>query len=179
MKFYFLFLVGLGLTGVKGKAQTTPVSGSVEVQGILATAHNTPFWFRSNQFGSVPLPGSSGAVVGAIHINYDSPRTSLIDWGGSLEVRGDLGTTARATIIEGYGKLRIGIFEAKAGRIKEIMGMVDTALSSGAFAISGNALGIPKVELSIPEYYQLPWLGDMFAFKGNFAYGRVGDLPIQ
>jgi len=59
------------------------------------------------------------------------------------------------------------------------MGLVDTSLSSGAFAISGNALGIPKVELSIPDYYQLPWWGDMFAFKGNFSYGWLGTLPIQ
>jgi len=155
------------------------MDGSVEVQGILATAHNTPFWFRANQFGSVPLPGSSGAVIGALHINYDSPRTRLIDWGGSLEVRGDLGTTGRATLIEGYAKLRLSIFELKAGRIKEIMGLVDTTLSSGAFSISGNALGIPKAEISIPDYFQLPWFGDLFAFKGNFAYGWIGKVPIQ
>jgi len=159
--------------------QRSPIDGSVEVQGILATAHNTPFWFRANQFGSVPLPGSSGAAIAALHINYDSPRTSLIDWGGSLEVRGDLGTTARATLIEGYAKLRVSIFQLKAGRVKEIMGLVDTALSSGAFAISGNALGIPKVEISIPEYFQVPWFRDLFAFKGNFAYGWVGNAPIQ
>lgn len=181
MKVCFLFLVGWGLLCVEGRAQTRPslVDGSVEVQGILATTHNTPFWFRANQFGSVPLPGSSGAIIGAVHINYDSPRTRLIDWGGALEVRGDLGTTAHATLIEGYAKLRVGVFQLKAGRMKDIMGLVDTALSSGAFAISGNALGIPKVEVSIPEYYQLPWWGDMFAFKGNFAYGWVGNAPIQ
>src|SRR5215471_2646776 len=100
MKAYILFFAAWGLLYVEGRAQTRPslVDGSVEVQGVLATAHNTPFWFRANQFGSVPLPGSSGAVIGAVHINYDSPRTRLIDWGGALEVRGDLGTTARATL---------------------------------------------------------------------------------
>lgn len=177
MKFYLTLL--LGLVALESIAQTGPVNGSLEVQGIGATAHNTPFWFRSNQFGSVPLPGSSAAVIGAIHIDYDSPRTRLIDWGASLEVRGDMGEKARATLIEGYAKLRIGIFELKAGRIKEMMGLVDTALSSGALAISGNALGIPKVELSIPNYYQLPWFGELFAFKGNFSQGWVGEIPNQ
>ena len=181
MKNCLLFLVGWGLLCVEGRAQTRPslVDGSVEVQGILATGHNTPFWFRAGQFGSVPLPGSSGAVIGAVHINYDSPLTRLMDWGGGLEVRGDLGATARATLIEGYLKLKVGVFELKAGRMKEIMGLVDTALSSGAFSISGNALGIPKLEVSIPEYYQLPWFKDLFAFKGNFSYGWIGDAPIQ
>jgi hypothetical protein len=181
MKFYFLFIAGLAFSCIGAKAQTEPstISGSVEVQGIYSTPHSTPFWFRANQFGSVPLPGSSGAIIGAVHINYDSPRTSLIDWGGSLEVRADLGSTGRATIIEGYGKVKIGVFELKAGRVKDIMGMVDTTLSSGAFSISGNALGIPKLQLSIPDYYQLHWFGDLFAFKGNAAVGYVGDIPIQ
>ena len=177
MKFLFLFL--LGLIYFKADAQTGPVNGSLEIQGIAGSAHNTPFWFRSNQYGSVPLPGSSAAVIGALHIDYDSPRTRLIDWGGSLEVRGDLGEKARGTLIEGYGKLSLGIFELKAGRIKEIMGLVDTTLSSGAFAISGNAPGIPKVELSIPNFYQLPWWGQLLAFKGNFAQGWIGETPIQ
>jgi len=177
MKFCFTFLLGLIVTG--GMAQTGTLNGSIEVQGIGATAHNTPFWFRSNQFGSVPLPGTSASVIGAIHIDYDTMRSRLIDWGASLEVRGDMGEKARATLIEGYVKLRIGVFELKAGRVKEMMGLVDTALSSGALAISGNALGIPKVELSIPNYYQLPWFGDLFAFKGNFSQGWIGEFPNQ
>src|SRR6185312_4914892 len=89
MKFYFTFL--LGLVAMRSIAQTDLANGSLEVQGIGATAHNTPFWFRSNLFGSVPLPGSSAAVIGAVHINYDSLNTRLIDWGASLEVRGDMG----------------------------------------------------------------------------------------
>jgi hypothetical protein len=177
MKLYLTLLLGVSVIG--STAQTGVVDGSLQVQGIAATAHNTPFWFRSNQFGSIPLPGSSASVVGAVHVNYDSSSSRLIDWGASLEVRGDMGEKAQATLIEGYGKLRIGIFELKGGRIKEIMGMVDTSLSSGAFAISGNALGIPKIELSIPNYFQVPWFGELFAFKGNFAQGWIGEFPNQ
>jgi len=177
MKFYLTLL--LGLIVIRSAAQTGLVNGSLQVQGIAATAHNTPFWFRSNQFGSIPLPGSSASVIGAIHMDYDTAHSRLMDWGASLEVRGDMGEKARATLIEGYGKLRVSIFELKAGRIKEIMGLVDTTLSSGAFAVSGNALGIPKVEVSIPEYFQLPWFGRLFAFKGNFAQGWIGEVPVQ
>ncbi|HEY4209113.1 MAG TPA: capsule assembly Wzi family protein [Puia sp.] len=177
MKFCFTLLLGFIVIG--STAQTGTMNGSLEVQGIATSPHNTPFWFRSNQFGSVPLPGTSASFIGTVHVDYDSPRTSLIDWGGSLEVRGDMGEKARATLIEGYGKVRIGVFELKAGRIKEIMGLVDTSLSSGALAISGNALGIPKIELSIPDYYQLPWFGDLLAFKGSFAQGWVGEFANQ
>jgi hypothetical protein len=177
MRFYFFIF--LGLICIRAEAQTGPVSGGLEIQGIGATAHNTPFWFRANQYGSIPLPGSSAAAIGTLRVDYDTSRTRLADWGAALEVRGDLSEKAQGTLIEGYGKLRVSIFELKAGRIKEIMGLVDTSLSTGAFAISGNALGIPKVEISIPDYFQVPWFGQLFAFKGNFAQGWIGEIPNQ
>lgn len=86
-----------------------------------------------------------------------------------------IGDKSNFTIIEGYAKLRIGVFEIRAGRSKEIMGLCDTSLTSGAFAVSGNALGIPKVQISIPEFYSLPIFGKLFAFKGNFAHGWIGE----
>jgi hypothetical protein len=56
---------------------------------------------------------------------------------------------------------------------------LDSTLSTGAFSVSGNALGIPKVELSIPEYWRVPVLGGIFSFKGSFAYGWFGNTPIN
>ena len=99
--------------------------------------------------------------------------------GFSLEGRGNIGDRSNFTIIEGYAKLKISVFEIRAGRSKEIMGLCDTSLSSGAFAVSGNALGIPKVQISIPEFYSLPFFGRLFAFKGNFAHGWIGDASMN
>ncbi len=59
------------------------------------------------------------------------------------------------------------------------MGLCDTSLSSGAFAVSGNALGIPKVQISVPEFYSLPFFGRLFAFKGNFAHGWIGKASMN
>jgi len=50
-----------------------------------------------------------------------------------------VGNKSNFTLIEGYGKLRISVFEIRAGRTKEIIGLCDTSLSSGSFSISGNA----------------------------------------
>lgn len=51
-------------------------------------------------------------------------------------------------LIEGYGKVKAGIFKLKADRAKEVMGLVNTTLSSGSFSISSNALLIVKKEVS-------------------------------
>ncbi len=56
------------------------------------------------------------------------------------------------------------------------MGLCDTTLSSGSWSVSGNNLGIPEVEVSVPEFFIIPWLGQLFAFKGNFSHGWMGDV---
>jgi hypothetical protein len=157
----------------------------VEVQAIGTTNGTVPFWMRSNQFGSVPLNGVSGSVIGRLSKDYAELSTSdklygrkkVFDWGFGFEGRANGGKNSNLQLIEGYVKAKASIFQLKAGRSKDIMGFNgDTLLSSGNFAVSGNALGIPKVELSIPEYYRLPILGGILSIKGNFSHGWIGNM---
>jgi hypothetical protein len=160
-------------------AQDSTVSAEIRVEGTLISGDHVPFWLRANQYGSVPYGNGSGTVIGGLHKYYNSEDKPLFDWGGGLEVRADMGSQARATIIEGYLKGAFSIFELKVGRSKSTVGLVDTSLSTGSFAVSGNALGIPKAEISIPEYYTIPILGGALAFKGSFGFGLIGKVPIQ
>lgn len=138
-----------------------------------------PFWLRSNQFGSIPIDKGSLSLIGSIHKEYAVNKSGLIDWGVSLEGRANIGHKSNFALIEGYGKIRIGVFEIRAGRFRETMGLRDSSLSSGSFSVSGNALGIPKVQISIPEFYSLPILGKLFAFKGTFAHGWIGETTMN
>ena len=138
-----------------------------------------PFWLRSNQYGSVPLEGASLSLVGFTRKDYYPGKEKLFDWGASFEGRANLGQGSNLTLIEGYGKVRLGIFELRAGRSKKITGLCDTTLTSGSWAISGNSLGIPEIELAVRDYWTLPWLGEMFAFKGNFSHGWMGPVSMR
>lgn len=164
---------------LKAQAQFPYVRFGLEGQAGFTSNDQVPFWIRSNQYGSVPLSGPSASLIGSARVDYDTSKTKFVDWGASLQVRGNAGKGSNLTLIEGYGKLRIGIFQLQGGRIKEVMGLSDTLLTSGNYAISGNALGIPKVQISIPEYYAIPFLGRFVAFKGNFAHGWIGKTPVQ
>src|SRR5690606_16014761 len=104
-------------------------------------------------------------LVGFARKEYDPGEKKLFDWGASFEGRANLGQGSNLTLIEGYGKMRRGIFELRAGRSKEITGICDTLFSSGSFSVSGNNLGIPKIELSIPDYFVIPWFDQLFAVK--------------
>ncbi|WP_431199003.1 capsule assembly Wzi family protein [Mucilaginibacter sp. P25] len=150
---------------------------SLEAQGIVTTNNSVPFWLRANQFGSIPLSGGSGSLIGKIRKDYDTTKT--YDWAASFEGRGNAGNNSKFILVEGFVKAHAGIFELKAGRSKDIVGLVDSTLSSGSFSISGNALGIPKISLGIPDFYSIPVLGKLFAFKATLANGYLGSVKVR
>lgn len=133
-----------------------------------------PFWLRSNRYGSIPPDNVSMSFYGSLVKEYGSMKSRSFDWGGGVNTELNVGNKSNVRLIAGYVKIRASIFELRTGRDMEIMGICDTSLSSGSFAISGNAPGIPKIQIDIPEYYTLPLFGSLFAFKANFAHGWVG-----
>jgi hypothetical protein len=158
----------------------------IEVQAIGTSKKEVPFWLRSNQYGSIPLSGISTSLFLRHSKDYEISTTSntlyrnkKFFWGYGTEVRANGGNGSNLQLIEGYLKAKASIFQLKVGRTKDVMGLTgDTALSSGNFAVSGNALGIPKIELSIPQYVTLPFFQGIFAFKGNVSHGWLGHIQI-
>ncbi len=179
MKSYYLISLFIFISFLIGNAQPSKFSSDIEVLGGYASSGNVPFWLRSNQFGSIPLDKASLSMIGSFHLASDHAKKRFLDWGASFEGRLNIGYKSTFTLIEGYGKLQAGIFEIKAGRVREITGLCDTILTSGSFSISGNALGVPKIQLSIPEFYTLPFLGKLFAFKGSYMHGWIGNWYIN
>ena len=114
-------------------------------------------------------------LIGSVQKDYNYVKTHSFGWGFAAEGRLNVGDPTEFILTEGYGKLRLSIFELKAGRVKEITGLCDTLLTSGSWSISGNALGVPKIQLSIPEFYTLPFFGRLFALKGNYVHGWMGN----
>jgi hypothetical protein len=175
-----IILVVIVFLFVKGtaSAQVGNLFFNVEALGGYTTSGHVPFWLRSNQYGSIPLDGPSLSFIGTARKDYDLNKDKLFDWGASFEGRANLGQGSNLILIEGYGKIRLGIFELRAGRSKKIAGLCDTTLTSGSWAISGTNLGIPEVELAVREYWTLPWFGQLFAFKGNYVHGWLGNLQM-
>ena len=177
-KIYFLVLTFLLITGTIN-CQNDNYYFNVQALGGYTTPGVVPFWLRSNQYGSIPLDGASLSLIGSARKDYDLSKDKLFDWGASFEGRANLGQGSNLTLIEGYGKIRVGILELRAGRSKKITGLCDTTLTSGSWAISGTNLGIPEIELSVRDFWTFPWLGQLFAFKGNFSHGWMGDLQMD
>lgn len=162
------------------KQQPSSFHYGLSVIATGTTNDQIPLWIRSNQYGNVPLRGASVGVGGRLAREYSNDSTkNLVDWGVGIDSRVNLGKEAKVLLIEAYMKGRLGIFQLKAGRSRDLLGIVDSTLSSGSFSVSGNSLGIPKVELSIPEFWGIPFLGNAIAIKGNFAHGWLGHVGTR
>lgn len=177
-KHVFIFLFAAYVMPVL--SQQSKIRYEVETQATGTTNNVVPFWMRSNQFGSIPSNGASGSFIGRAYRDYDTTKSGLFDWALGFEGRANAGKASKLLLIEGYGKVKAGIFQVKVGRSKDVMGFNgDSLLTSGNWSVSGNSLGIPKVEISIPDFYRIPLLDGLFSFKGTFAHGWVGKQELR
>lgn len=175
---------------LSGIAQPLPVYDSVkkayktaasyrmlELQAIT-TGDAVPLWMRSGQYGSNPYQGSSLAAIAHYVKPYRQDSARDIDWGIGVQLRADVGSVSDFRVIEAYGKLKLKMFEIRAGRSRIISGLTDTTLSSGSHTVSGTALGIPQISLSLPDY-SFPLLDSLISVKGSIAQGVMGDVPTN
>ena len=136
----------------------------------LSGSNYQPFWLRSNQYGLVPVKGSFTSVNAGYIEPYKTNKKYAIGYGA--EARFLVGTDASALLLpELYVKGKLGFLEIWGGRRKQVFGLVDSTLSSGSFAWSGNALPMPKVELIVPDWHYPKIFKGVLAFKGSFAHG--------
>jgi hypothetical protein len=148
--------------------------------GVYVSSNKeNPFWLRSNQYGIVPLKSGIGTIRGGIYKEYDSTYNAAgklrkFNYGFGVNVVANLGQASKVILPEAYVKLRYKAFEFYAGRRKEIFGLVDTSLTSGSYIWSGNALPLPKIQISIPNYIPVLWDG-LVAIKGSYGDGFFGN----
>lgn len=163
-----------------GKSQSW--SAELGLQSNYSTDNKVPFWFRSNQFGAIPMGDLSGTVTTKIKRNFINESDKISwkpDWSLSSDTRVNLSKSVQLQIIELNVSARIGFFDIVAGREKSLYGLVDSTLSLGSFSYSGNSLGIPKIELRIPTYIPVPFTSKLLSFKGNISHGWMGKQPIH
>ncbi|WP_138994709.1 capsule assembly Wzi family protein [Larkinella sp. C7] len=145
-----------------------------EIGALASSTDRTPFWLRSNQYGIIPLTapfgtfrvGGTGAVLlsdttrGRYQVRPN--RAWRLEY--QAEVVANAGKSSQLLLPEAYVKLAHRGIELVLGRRREVIGLVDSTLSSGSYAWSGNALPLPKVQ---------------FGTRGFVPLGRRGWLSIN
>lgn len=171
--FFVYLLVAFDLTGQAiPDTITAQQSFMAEVGGFGSSAARTPFWFRSRQYGTVPLNGPAGVVrVGLTRQFGDSRNPRGIHAKVAIEGVGNVGTSSQLILPVAYASLLTRHFELYAGRRREVFGLVDTLLSSGSYAWSGNALPMYKIQFGTRGYVPLGFTKNVVAINGMYAHG--------
>lgn len=157
----------------------TPDQYSAEVGGFASSSTQTPFWLRSNQYGIVPNQSPALTIRAGVYSDYDSTQRTNTRWRGSafdvgygLNVVGNVSQQGNTfPLLEAYVKVRRGIFEGYVGRRREKFGLADSTLSTGSYAWSGNAIPIPKIQVSIPVFTPIGFTKGFVAIQGTYAHG--------
>ena len=180
---------GLLLFGFQPLYAQTPVIRSpnsyrLEVGTILSTSSKTPFWLRTNQYGSVPYNAPSATLRAGFDSDYDSTRHRVdIAYGADLIVNGstniDFAPAQIVLLQQAYVKARYGIMEAYVGRQRETFGLMDTLLTSGSYTWSGNALPVPKIQIGVPRFTPIGLTNGWLSVMGTFAHGWLGGTYVR
>lgn len=143
-----------------------------EIGTYISIDGKLPFWQANNQWGAVPEMSNTLVVKQRIQKDYDS-TSKFFKFGYGGEVMSVLGQQAKVILPEYYINSRLGKFEICAGRKREIIGAVDSTLSSGSISWSSNAIPIPKVQIGLPNYtkFIFKWL----SIKGLYGHGWFGN----
>src|SRR5690606_38861326 len=113
---------------------------------------------QTNQWGTVPVSGNGGGLragwSGTYYTSADKSRFRLI---GGIEAVENITQEARFLLPEAYGGFRLGKWELFAGRRKQQVGLADSTLGTGAYAMSGNAMPPFRIQLGVYDYANVPF----------------------
>ncbi|RRB12892.1 capsule assembly Wzi family protein [Larkinella knui] len=168
----FLFFLSVSYSLIAQQSGTSSVQFSTEVGGMASTARRTPFWFRANQFGTIPSVSPTGTIrIGSSGLFRADTTKRIWFFGYGAEVVGNAGPRGQLLVSEGYVKVGHGSVELVLGRRKEVLGLVDSTLSSGSYSWSGNALPIPKIQIGTSGFAPLHFTNDLLAINAFIAHG--------
>ena len=182
----FVFILFLCITikiSVGQSISKYHIGAEIEAGGILSSDGQTPFWLRTNQFGAIPKHAPSALMQGKLwrdYSRYDSitKKRKDFDWGFVVNPVASFEKVNKLGVIfpEAHIKVRYKFIEFFGGRRKELAGLGDSTLTSGFYAVSGNALPVPKIQLATVGY--VPFAFKKFlAVNAAFSHGWMNNPP--
>lgn len=178
-----LFLSTVATSYLFAQSIRQPTQYYTEIGTYVSSSIETPFWLRANQYGIVPNRSPLLTFRAGVYSDYDMAshstgrwKKSKYDFGYGLNLvvnrtQNQLSYESNVLLPEAYVKVRRGIWEAYIGRRREKFGLADSTLSTGSYAWSGNAMPIPKIQISIPVFTPIGFTKGWLAVQGTFAHG--------
>ncbi len=168
---FFLLIV----LSFSGKATENPNTYQLNLSSHaqFSSQEYQSFWFNANRFGM--FDDRSYNAVGILSGSRKMDNESLWDWGFGVDVLGRAGFQNEGYLHQAYFETQLGPIQFMAGRKEQTRGETFENLSSGSLAMSAHARPIPRLELSMPEFFEVPYTFGLLHIKGHFAHGWLND----
>lgn len=145
------------------------------VQAVTSSGTYAPFWFQTNQNGSVSSQPHSGNLSLAVGKEATRPNR-WYDYSFGVEAIGQVDTKKTLLFFQQlYGHVRLYVFDITIGIKPEIWGNHDEFLSSGGFLFSQNSRPMPRITIGIEKYVPVPFTYGYLEVKGGLTHGWFTD----
>jgi hypothetical protein len=132
-----------------------------------------PFWFYANQSGKVDPSGSNWLNEFSFYKPLWKQGELQLSTGGTAVSRWSKNSSTFFPRLylnaEGYG------FLLRAGRFHQPIGLNNHDLSVGSMMVSHNAVPVPKISISTPNYMDVPFSNGIVQYRGMFSHGWIND----
>ncbi len=151
-----------------GNADSLTYSSSI----YFLTASNSfqPHWQVANRYGIFDRSVKS-EIVGLFGLSYENNFNDKLRLVSEVEFN----LNNDSYFQQAYANLSYGALQLKLGKEEYTMGQYNEELSSGSLFVSNNARPIPKIGAGFYDYSPIPFLTNLFEFKGAFNLGVLDD----
>lgn len=167
----YLFVTSIGYAQTDKTINATTYKA--ELFGSAATGSYTPFWMVSNRYGMVPLEAGNGFLDAGVF--HQQQFGKGFRWNAGLDLVVAAPRNHNVFIQQAYIDLGYKCLLLSVGSKERYTSLWDRSLSSGDMILSTNARPIPEINISIPEFTEVPLTKGWMQIKGDFALGRSFD----
>jgi len=166
------------LTSVESHAQEKgPTSYSFGLS-YTGGSSDLPFWLYANRDGKFRRGSSNNGLAefGIHHKLYDTEQWKI-----------NIGTDVAARLSDETNTLHfqqlflevnLGVFQFKAGKFYDTVGLNEHDLSAGSMMVSRNATPMPRIRLSTPGFVDVPGTNGFLEFKARYSEGLLEDNRV-
>ncbi|WP_229209494.1 capsule assembly Wzi family protein [Dyadobacter koreensis] len=126
----------------------------------------------------IPLNGTFANGQFALNKIYNPSNPRAFQWSAGVELITNYGNKADVFFTDLFVAGKAGPVELMVGQKKNMTGLVDSLMTSGSLAVSGNSRPMPRVQISIPDFFPLAFTNDFLAVKASYSDGILDGSRI-
>lgn len=163
----FLFILFTVLSSYQLVGQEDSLVYKLNIGSVFSADENLPFYGHSNIGGLFDYDFNGPYVAASVK----GTQWKNLNFGGELVIANQ---NQAILLREIYVDYRLGPFSFFAGK-RDVSEDRMRLTEPGDFGISNNARPIPKIGISFPEFWTLPFGGNLLAIKGSLFHGWFDD----